>query len=89
MEDLEWLAYDNPCSSSDATITGADSPPRPQLSSHDKSTNSPPNTSRGSAPCLLGSPIEQMLPLVPEVTTPASGVDTVVVHVPQVELDDL
>ena len=32
MEELEELAYHDPCSSSDATITGVDSPPRPQLS---------------------------------------------------------
>ena len=89
MEESEGPAYDNPCSSSDATVMEADSLPRPQLSSHDESTNSLPNTSRGLAPCLLGSPMEQMPPLVPEVTNPASGMDTVEVHVPQAELNDL
>ena len=89
MEESEGLAYNNPRSSSDATITGADSPPRPQLSSHDESANSLPNTSRGLAPRLPGSPLEQMLLLVPAVTMPASGVDTVEVHMPRVELDDL
>ena len=89
MEELEGIAYDDPHSSSDATATGVDSLPRPQLSSCDKSANCPPNTSRGLAPRLPGSPMEQMLPLVPKVAMPASGVDTVVVHVPQVELDDL
>ena len=85
MEELEGLAYDNPHSGSDAIIMGADSPPGLQLSLHDKSADSPPNTMRGLAPPLLGSPMEQMPLLVPTVT----GVDTVEVHVPQVELDDL
>ena len=89
MEELEGLASDDPCSSSDATIMGADSPSRPQLSSRDESANSLPNTSRGLAPHSPGSPMEQMPLLVSEVTMPASGMDTVVVHVPQVELDDL
>ena len=89
MEESEGLAYDDPHSSSDANIMGADSLPRPQLPSCDESPNSLPNTSRGSAPHSPGLPMEQMLLLVPEVTTLASGMDTVVVHVPQVELDDL
>ena len=89
MEELEGLAYDDPCSSSDATIRGADSRPRPQLSSCDESAKSPPNTSRGLAPHLPGSPMEQMPLLVPKVTMLASGMDTVVVHVAQAELDDL
>ena len=67
----------------------ADSLPGPQLSSHDESANSPPNTSRGLAPDLPGSPMEQMPPLVPSATTPASDVDVVEVHVPQAELDNL
>ena len=86
MEESEGLAYDDPRSSS---VTGADSPPGPQLSSRDESANSPPNTLRGSAPRSPGSPMEQMPPLVPAVTTPASGVDTVEVHIPQAELDYL
>ena len=89
IEESEGLAYDDPCSSSDATITGADSPPGPQLSSHDESADSPPNTSRGLAPHSPGSPMEQMPPLVPTVATLASGMDTVEVHVPQAELDNL
>ena len=89
MEESEGLAYDDPHSSSNATVTGADSPPGPQLSSHDESVNSPPNTLRGSAPHSLGSPMEQMMPLVPAVAMLASGMDTVEVHIPQVELDDL
>ena len=47
MEELEGLAYNNPHSSSDATIMGVDSPPGLQLSSCDESTDSPPNTLRG------------------------------------------
>ena len=89
MEESEGLAYNDPHSSSDATIMGADSPPRPQLSSYDESTNYPPTTLRGSAPHSPGSPMEQMPLLVPEVAMLASGADTVEVHVPQAELDDL
>ena len=40
MEELEGLAYDNPHSGSDATITGADSLPGPQLSLRDESADS-------------------------------------------------
>ena len=79
MEELEGLAYDDPHSSSDVTVMGADSPSGPQLSSHDGSADSLPNSSRGLAPHSLGSPMEQM----------PSGMDTVEVHVPQVELDNL
>ena len=89
MKESEGLDYDDHHSSSDATIMGADSLPGPRLSLHDESVDSPPNISRGSAPCLLGLPMEQMPPLVPIVTMPASGMNTVEVHVPQVELDDL
>ena len=89
MEELEGLAYDDPHSSSDATITGADSLSVPPLSSHEESGNSPPTTVRGSAPCAPGLPMEQMPPLVPAVAMPASGADTVEVHMPQSELDNL
>ena len=89
MEESEGLAYDDPHSSSNATIMGADSLPGPPLSSHEESANSPPNTLRGSALHSLGLPMEQMLPLVPAVTMPASGIDTVEVHIPQSELDNL
>ena len=89
MEELEGLAYDDPRSSSDATVTGADSPSVPPVSSHDESGNSLPTTLRGSAPHSPGSPMEQMPLLVPVVATPASGVDTVEVHIPQSELDNL
>ena len=89
MEESEGLAYDDPHSSSDATIMGVDSLPGSQLSSHDESANSPHNTLRGMAPHSPGSPMEQMPPLVPSATTPTSGVDVVKVHVLQVELDNL
>ena len=89
MEESEELAYDEPHSSSDATITGADSPSVPPLSSREESGNSPPTTVRGPAPHAQGLPMEQMLPLEPAVTMPASGVDTVEVHVLQSELDNL
>ena len=89
MEESEGLAYNDPHSSSNATIVGADSLPGPQLSSRDESANSPPNTLRGLAPHSPGSPMEQMLLLVPTVAMLASGMDTVEVHVPQAELDVL
>ena len=89
MEESEGLAYDDPCSSSDATIMGVDSPPRPQLSSCDESANSLPNTLKGLAPHSPRLPMEQMLPLVPKVATPVYGMDTVMVHMPQAELDNL
>ena len=89
MEESEGLAYNDPHSSSDTTVMGVDSPPVPPLSSHDESGNSPPTTSRGLAPHSLGLPMEQMLPLVPTVTMPASDADTVEVHIPQSALDNL
>ena len=89
MEVAVGLAYNDLCSSSDATIMGADSPSVPPLSSHDESGGSPPTRLRGSTPHSLGSPMEEMLPLVPAVTMPASGADTVEVHVPQSEFDNL
>ena len=85
MEESEGLAYNDPHSDSDATIIGVDGLQGPQLSSCDEPADSPPNILRGSASCLLGSPMEHMPPLVPTVT----GVDTVEVHVTEVELDDL
>ena len=89
MEESEGLAYDDPCSSSDATIVGADSPPVPPVSLCDESGNSLPTTLRGLAPCLLRLPMEQMPPLVLTVTMLASGMDTVEVHIHQSELDNL
>ena len=91
MEESVGLAYDDPCSSSDTTVRGADSPPVPPLSSCNESGGSPPSRSRGSAPHLPGSPMEagEMLLLVPTVTMPTPGGDTVEVHVPQSELDNL
>ena len=91
MEESVGLAYNDPRSSSDITIMGADSPSVPPLSSHDKSGGSLPSRSRGSAPRSPGSPMEAgaMPPLVPTVTKPTPGADTVEVHVPQSELDNL
>ena len=85
MEESEGLAYDDPHSNSDATITGADSPKGPQLSSCDEPADSLPNTPRGSASHSPGSPMEHMPPLVPAV----ASVDMVIVHVTEAELDDL
>ena len=73
MEESKGLAYDDPCSDSDATVMGADSPQGPQLSLHDEPADSLPNTLWGSAPRSLGSPMEHMPPLMPTVT----GVDMV------------
>ena len=91
MEGSEALAFGDPRSGSDTSITGVDSPSAPLFSPHDESGYSLPTRSRGSAPCSLGSPMEAggMLLLVPVVTTPASGADTVEVHVPQSKLDNL
>ena len=85
MEEAEGLAYDDPWSDSDATITGADSSQGPELSSHDEPADSPPNTPRSSAPCSLGLPMEHIPLLVPRV----AGVDMVEVHVTEEELDNL
>ena len=82
MEESAELAYDDPYSSSDTTVMGVDSPSVPPLSSPDESEGSLPTRLRGSAPCSPGSPMEEMRSLVPAVATPASGVDTVEVHVP-------
>ena len=82
MEELEGLAYNDPCSNSDATVMGADGPQGPQLSLNDEPADSLPNTPRSLAPHL---PMQHMPPLVPAVT----GVDTVKVHVTEAELDDL
>ena len=91
MEESEGLAFDDPYSCSDTTVMGADSPSVPPFSPHDESVESPPTRSRGSAPHSLGSPMEAggMLLLMPTVAMPASGADTVEVHVPQSELDNL
>ena len=89
MEESVGLAYNDPRSSSDSTVMGVDSPSVPPLSSLDESGGSLPTRSRGSTPHLPGSPMEEMLSLVPAVTTLASGTDTVEVHVPQSELDNL
>ena len=83
MEESVGLAHDNPCSSSDTTVMGVDSPSVTPLSSHDECGGSPPTRSRGSTPHSPGSPMEEMPLLVPTVTMPASGMDTVEVHVPQ------
>ena len=91
MEESEGLAFDDPCSGSDTTVTGMDSPLAPPSSPHDKSGDSPPTMSRGSAPHSQESPMEArgMLPLTAAVTMPASSVDAVEVHVSQSELDNL
>ena len=85
MEEAEELAYDDPQSDSNAMVMGADSLQEPELSLQDEAVDSPPNTSRSSAPCMPGSPMEHM-PLLE--ATVASG-DTVKVHVDEEELNNL
>ena len=85
MEEAEGLAYDDPRSDSDATVMGVDGSQGPESSLHDKPTDSLPNTPRSLAPCLLGLPMEHMLPLEPTVT----GVDAVKVHIDKEELNNL
>ena len=88
MEESEGLAFDDPHSGSDTTITGVDSLSAPPFSPHDESGDSQPTSSRGSAPHSLGSPMEAGgMPLLTAVV--ASGVDAVEVHVPQSKLDNL
>ena len=91
MEESAGLAFDDPCSGSDTTITGTDSLSVPLFSPCDESGDTLPTRLRGSPPHSPGSPMEAggIPPLVPTVTTPASGADTVKVHVPQSELDNL
>ena len=91
MEESESLAFDNPCSGSDTTVTGVDSPSAPLSSLCYKSGDSPPTMSRGSAPCSQKSPIEagEMPLLTATVTMPTSSADAVEVHVSQSELDNL
>ena len=91
MEESEGLAFDDPRSGSDTTVTRADSPLASLFSPCDESRDSPPTRTRGSAPRSLGSPMEAggMPLLMAVVAMPASGVDTVEVHISQSELDNL
>ena len=91
MEESEGLAFADPHSGSDATVTRVDSPSAPLSSPCGKSGDSPPTMSRGSAPHSQESPIEagEMPPLTATVTMPASSVDAVEVHVSQSKLDNL
>ena len=85
MEEAEGLAYDDPRSDSDATVTEANSSQGPELSLYDEPADFPPNTPRSLAPCMLGLPMEHMPPLGATVT----GGDAVEVHVDEEELNDL
>ena len=91
MEELEGLAFDDPHSGSDTTVTGVDSPLTPLSSPCDKSGDSPSTMSRGSAPHSQESPMQEgkMPPLTATVTTPASSVDAVEVHVSKSKLENL
>ena len=85
MEEAKGLAYDDPQSDSNATVTGADGSQGPELSLCDEATNSPPHTLRSLALCMPGSPMEHMPPLEAAVT----GVDAVEVHIDKEELNNL
>ena len=76
MEGLEGLAYDDPQSDSNAMMMGVDGLWVPALS---------PHTPRHVALHMLGSPMEEMLPL--EVAI--AHRDVVEVHVDEAELDNL
>ena len=91
MEESEGLAFDDPCSGSDTTVIRADSLSTPSFSPCDESGESSPTRSRGSASCSLGLPMEAggMPLLMAAVAMLASGANTVEVHVPQSELDNL
>ena len=91
MEESEGLAFDDPHSGSDTSVTGSDSPLAPLSSPCDKSGDSLPTMSRGSAPCSQESPIEagEMPLLIAVVTMLASSAEAVEVHVSQSELDNL
>ena len=90
-KESEGLAFDDPRSGSDTTVTGVDSPSVSLSSPRDKSGDSLPTMSRGSAPCSQRSPMEagQRLPLTATVTMLASSADAVEVHVSNSELDNL
>ena len=99
MEESEGLAFDEPCSGSDTTVTWVDSPLAPSSSPHDKSGGSQSfkssgfllTMSRGSTPHSQESPIKagEVPLLTAAATMPASSVDAVGVQVSQSELDDL
>ena len=83
--EAEGMAYDDPLSDSDATVTGMDGSQGPALSLHDEATSSPPHTPRSSAPHTTGSPMDHMLLLEAAVTSR----NAVEVHVDEEELDNL
>ena len=60
MEESEGLAFDEPRSGSDTTITGVDRPLSPLSSPRDKSGDSPPTMSRGSALAHRSHPRKQV-----------------------------
>ena len=88
IEGSEGLAYDDPrLDSMDfmATVMGADNSWGPALSLHDEAINYPPHTPRSVTLHMLGSPMDQMLPLEVAVT----GRDAVEVHMDKDELKNL
>ena len=85
MEEAKGLAYDDPRSDSNTMAMGANSLQGPELSLHDKATDSLPNTPRSLVPHMPGSPMEHMPPLEAAVT---SG-DAVEVHVDEEGLNNL
>ena len=85
MEGAEGLAYDDPWSDSDTTVTGADGPQGPALSLHDEAINPLSHTPRYVALRMPGLPMDHMSPLEAAI---ASG-DAIKVHVDEAELDNL
>ena len=72
MEGSQGLAYDDPWSDSDAMVMGVDCPWGPASS---------PYTWTPATPCMLGSPMDRLLPMEAAIT--------VEVHVTESELEDL
>ena len=88
VEGSEGLAYDDPQSGSMdsmALVMGADDSQGPALSLCDKAIYRPPHTLRSATPCMLGLPMDQMLPL--EVAI--AGGDAIKVHMDKDELNNL
>ena len=84
----EGLAYNDPwldSMDSTAMVMGADNLWGPALSLCDEAFNCPPHTPRSVTPCMLGSPMDQMLPLEAAITSR----DAIKVHMDEDELNNL
>ena len=88
IEGSERLAYDDPRSDSMdfmAMVMGADNSQGSALSLCDEAINCPPHTPRSATPCMLGLPMDQMLPLQAAIASR----DAVKVHMDEDELNNL